>query len=52
MLTVVVVPDTVRLPVTVRLSPTVVSDVVCPIVVAKPLVCVAILKVAPSRKVC
>ena len=30
-LTVVVVPDTVKSPVTVRLSLTVVSDVVCPI---------------------
>ena len=35
-LTVTVVPETVKLPVTVKLSPTVTSEVVCPIVTGVP----------------
>ena len=41
-LTVVVSPCTVKLPVTTKLSPIVVSDVPCPIVIAVPLIPVPI----------
>jgi len=45
LLTVVVVPLTVKSPVTVKLSATVTSEVVCPIVIGTPLVSVAIFRV-------